>query len=87
MRRKLLQLLPHTIGAVAISNEDFILMHFPKDSFETECVWLLGNYMEVIETVVVGKAKNLKVEHLKGVLSDRLRGMKDRAVLKPDLLL
>ena len=87
VRRKLLQLLPTTIGAAGISNEDFIMMHFPKDLLETECVWLLGNYMEVVETVVVGTRKNLRKDYLRGVLSDCLLVMRERAVLRPNLLL
>ena len=87
VRRQLLLLLPHTIGAVGVSNEEFILMHFPKDLFETEAVWLLGNYLEVVETVAVGKGKNLKPDYLKGVLRNRLQAMKNRAVLRPNLIL
>ena len=87
MRRKLIKLLPQTVGDVGVSNKDFIFMHFPKDVFETDCVWLLGNYMELVETVVVGTGKDLGKEHLKGVLSDRLVAMKKRSVLRPDLVL
>ena len=70
-----------------MSNEEFILMHFPKDLFETEAVWLLGNYLEVVQAVAVGKGMKLKPEYLKGVLRNRLVAMKSRAVVRPNLIL
>lgn len=87
MRRKLLQLLPYTVGAVGVSNEDFILMHFPKDIFETECVWLLGNFMELVEAAGVGTGKILRPEQVKGVLKNRLNMMQERSVIRPNIIL
>ena len=87
VRRQLLLLLPHTVGAVGVSNEEFIMMQFPKDNFETEIVWLLGNYLHVAEAVAIGKGKKLRPDHLKGVLRNRLLVMKNRAVIRPNLVL
>ena len=87
MRRKLLQLLPHTVGAVGVSNEDFILMHFLKDTFETECVWQLGNFMELVEAAGVGAEKILRPEQLKGVLKSRFTMMQERSVIRPNIML
>lgn len=84
---QLLLLLPHTLGAVGVSNEEFIMMHFPKDNFETEIVWLLGNYLHVAEAVAIGNGKKLRPDHLKGVLRNRLLVMKNRAVIRPNLVL
>ena len=83
MRSQLLLLLPNTIGAVGTSNLDFILLQFPKDSKETECVWLLGNYVEFVESNIVSKNKTVKVDHFKGVLRSRLQEMSSRSVVRP----
>ena len=58
----------HTIGAVGTSNKDFILLQYMKDFQDKECVWLIGNYVEIVDSVTVGKNKNLKLDHLRGVL-------------------
>ena len=73
----------HTIGAVGTSNEDFILLQYQKDLQDKECVWLIGNYVEIVDSVTVGKNKNLKLDHLRGVLRGQLQEMAGRAVVQP----
>ena len=85
MRSRLLQLLPTSIGAVGISNEEFILLQFPKDTMEAECVWLLGNYVEIVDNVAVAKNRKLNLDQVKGVLRSLLQGMSERAVIRPQL--
>ena len=87
LRTKLLQLLPTTVGASGITSEDFILLQFPKDTMDKECVWLLGNYCEVVCRTVIGKKRKLKAEQLAGTLRARLQRMKNRAVIQPGLFI
>ena len=75
--------MPHTIGGLGTSPEEFLLLQYPKDTQDTKCLWLIGNYVEVVDSVVVGKNKKLGVDQLRGILRERLQGMKTRAVVQP----
>ena len=55
LRSRLLRLLPSTVWAVGISNEDFLLLQFPRDTMDKECVWLIGNFCEIVTKTVVGR--------------------------------
>ena len=83
VRSRLLQLLPHCVGAVGITNLELILLQYPKDTMEKECVWLLGNYVEVVDRQAVSKNKKVKLDQLKGTLRSRLQAMSSRAVVRP----
>ena len=85
-RSRLLQLLPGIVGAVGTSNEEFILLQYPADTLDLECVWLLGNYMEIVDSYVVAKNRILRREQLRGILRTRLLGMSSRAVVWPQIL-
>ena len=78
-------MMQQTIGAAGTSNTEFILLQYPKDIQDKECIWLIGNYVEIVDNVTIGKSKNLNVEELKGVLRARLQGMAGRAVVQPNL--
>ena len=52
---KLLQLLPTTIGAVAISTEEFLFLTFPKETMERELVWMIGNYCDIVLKIAIAK--------------------------------
>ena len=82
LRSKLLQLMPTTIGGMGTSNTDFLLLQYPKDNQESECLWLIGNYVEVVDSFVARKKKKLKVDQLRGILRERLQGMSTRAVVR-----
>ena len=71
--------------APVVSDEDIILAMFPKCMQETECLFLLGNYMQLVDKEVVGKQKELLVDTLRGVLEAKLETVKTRAV--PNLVL
>ena len=71
--------------AGGITSEDFILLHFPKDTMDKECVWLLGNYCEVVNRTVIGKKRMLRADQLAGTLRARLQALKSRAVIQPSL--
>ena len=55
LRSRLLRLFPSTVWAVGISNEDFLLLQFPRDTMDKECVWLIGNFCEIVTKTVVGR--------------------------------
>ena len=78
-------MMQHTIGAAGTSNAEFILLQYPKDIQDKECIWLIGNFVEIVDNVTIGKSKNLKKEELQGILRARLQGMAGRAVVKPNL--
>ena len=86
LRSRLLGLLCATVGAVGISNEDFLLLQFPKDTLDQKCVWLIENYCEIVNKCVVGKKTKLQPDQLAGRLRSRLLMMKGRAVVQPVLL-
>ena len=85
LRTRLLRLLPTTVGAQAITSEDFLLLHFPKDIMDKECVWLLGNYCDLVSKEVIGKKKKLGADQLAGRLRTRIQDLKSRAVVQPNL--
>ena len=68
--------------APVVSDEDIILAMFPKCMQETECLFLLGNYMQLVDKEVVAKQKELLVDTLRGVLEAKLETVKTRAVPK-----
>ena len=82
---RLLRLLPTTVGAQAITSEDFLLLHFPKDIMDKECVWLLGNYCDLVSKEVIAKKKKLGADQLAGRLRTRIQDLKSRAVVQPNL--
>ena len=83
VRRKLRQLLANTVGVMGTTNEEFLLLQYPKDTMDTECVWLIGNYVEVVDSFVVGKNRKLNLDQL--ILRGRLQGISSRAVVQPQI--
>ena len=61
-----MRLLPNIMGAGGTSSEDFLLLQFHKDMMNKECVWLLGNYCEIVASSVVGTKRKLKADKLEG---------------------
>ena len=86
LRTRLLSLLPTTVGTMAITSEDFILLQFPKDTMDKECVWLLGSYCQIVCKTVIGKKRKLGADQLAGTLRARLETMRGRAVVQPNLV-
>ena len=85
LRSRLLQLLPTTIGAAGISNEDFLLLQFPHDTMDKECVWLIGNFCDVVNSSVIGRQSKLGADQLAGRIRARLARIRGRAVVQPSL--
>ena len=85
LRTKLFQLMPNTIGGLGTSNAEFLILQYPKDTQESECLWLIGNYVDVVDSFVARKNKKLGVDQLRGILRARLQGMSTRAVVRPEI--
>ena len=83
LRTKLLHLLPTTVGAMAISSEDFLLLRFPRDTMEKELVWMIGNYCDIVLKVVIAQKRKLSAEHVSSLMKSRLHLLKYRAVVQP----
>ena len=66
--------------APVVSDEEIILALYPKCMQETECLFLLGSYIELVDKEVIGKQKELSVDTLRGVLKAKLEALKTRAV-------
>ena len=85
VRSRLLQLLANAVGVMRTTNEEFILLQYPKDTMDPECVWLIGNYIEVVDSFAVGKNRKLILDQLKGILRGRLQRISGRAVIQPQI--
>ena len=85
LRTVLVRLLPQTIGAVGITNEDFILLQYPNNNMDKEVVWLLGNYCDIVVKEVLGKKKRLTSDGLAGRVRSRLLSLETRAVVLPQI--
>ena len=85
MRSRLLQMMPTTVGAMGTTSEEFLLLQYPKDTLDDGCHWLIGNYVEIVDSLAVAKNKKLKVDQLRGILRGRLQGMSSRAVVTPQI--
>ena len=51
-----------------VSCEQIILAMFPRCTEETEVLFFLGNYIEMVDKSVVNKQKVLRMDSMKGVL-------------------
>ena len=85
LRSRLLQLLPTTVGAAGISNEDFLLLQFPLDTMDRECVWLIGNFCDIVNNSVRGRQCKIGADQLAGRIRARLTKLRERAVVQPNL--
>ena len=75
-----MELLSSLGPAPITSDEEIILAMYPKCMQETECLFLLGNYIQLVDKEVVAKQKELLVDTLRGVLEAKLETVKTRAV-------
>ena len=79
-RRKIVELVSDLGPPAVISNTDIILAQFPTCRQETECMFLLGTYMELIDTEAMSKQKELLLDTLVGVIKSRMVYITSRAV-------
>ena len=67
-----------------VSNKDILhFTMFPKYTQETEVMFILGNYTQLVDIEVVNKQKELRVDTMLGVLEAKLQFVKTRAVPQP----
>ena len=79
-RSKILELLSDLGPPAVISNTDIIMAQFPTCRQEAECIFFLGNYIELVDSEAVSKQKELILDTLVGVLKSRLVPIRSRAV-------
>ena len=75
-----MELLARTGPPPIVTNEDIILAQFHKCTQETEILFILGNYIELVDKDVVNKQKELQVDSMQGVLEAKIQFVKARAV-------
>ena len=85
LRSRLVQLLPTTTGAVGVTSEEFLLLQFPKDTMDKECVWLLGNYCDIVNSSVLCRQSKLGADQVAGRIRSRLTSIRNRAVVIPQI--
>ena len=61
-------------------HEDMILVMFPKCTQEPEVLFLLGNFIQMVDKDVINKQKELRVDSMLGVIEAKLQFVKCRAV-------
>ena len=66
VRRRLLDLLPEDM--VDLSNRELVHMMFPKERFDQELVWILGNYMAWVFEEAVNKGRVLNDVHVRSYM-------------------
>ena len=63
-----------------ITDEEFIMLMFPTTMLETECCFLLGNYVELVDKIAISKQSELTVDTLLGVIEGKKNALKLRSV-------
>ena len=85
-RRKILEFLSDQGRPPDIDNIDIILAQFPKGRQESECILLLGTYLELVDKEVILKQKELLVNTVIGVLTTKAEYVRRRAVPQVQIL-
>ena len=62
------------------SGPDILMLMFPKNTKEAEVMFVLGNYVELVDRETIGKEKELLVCNLLGYLRAKSEQVKARAV-------
>lgn len=87
VRKKLMELLSRLGPPPVVTNEEIVLVMFPKSTQEAEALFILGNYMQLVDQDVVNKQKVLRVDSMLGVLQEKMEFVKTRAVPQLCLIL
>ena len=66
-----------------VSSEEIILSMFPKCTQETEVMFILGNYIQMVDYDAVNKQKELREDSVLGVLEAKLQFVRTRSVPQP----
>ena len=83
LRAKVIELLSDQGAAPVVSNTELIILMYPKCRRESETVFLLCTFMELVDREVSGKQKELMVGMVRGVLRAKVEQMSSRAA--PDI--
>ena len=65
-RRKILELVSNLGPPVVISNKDIVMAMFPTSRQETECMFILGTFLELVDREVMSTKKDLLLDTLLG---------------------
>ena len=79
VRQKLLVLWGDQGPLTAPTNQEIIMLMYPKVTQEAETIFLLGIFMELVDREVVGKHKELLVGTVKGVFQAKVSQIASRA--------
>ena len=63
-----------------VSNDLFVMLMFPSCTRETDCCFLVGNYVEMVDKIAITKGTELSVGSLLGVLEGKKSALKMRSV-------
>ena len=78
-----MQLLGRLGPPPVVSSEEILLMMFPKCTQENEVMFILGNYIQLVDYDAVNKQKEVRVDSVLGVLEGKLQFVMTRAVPQP----
>ena len=79
VREKVVELLSDQGPVQALTNTELIMLTYPRCLREAKADFLRGNYMELVDTEVPAKQKELLVGTVKGVLRAKVGQMTSRA--------
>ena len=83
VRKKVLQLLGRLGPPLVVSNEEIILAMFPKYTEESAVMFILGNYLQLVDDDAVNKQKMLREDSMLAIFEAKLQFVKTRAVPQP----
>ena len=86
-RRKILELVSDLGPPNVISNIEIIMAQFPTCRYEAECMFLLGNFVQLVDSEVMSQQKELLVDTLVGVLKSRIVHVRSRAIPQVQIVL
>ena len=83
VRKKIMELLGRLGPPPVVSSEEIILLMFPKCTQETEVMFILGNYIQLVDYDAVNKQKELREDSVLGVLEAKLQFVRTRSIPQP----
>ena len=63
VRSRLLAMLPEACSRT--SNFEFLNRMFARDILDSEAIWIIGNFVQLVWDIVICKKKSLKIETMK----------------------
>ena len=87
VRKKVVELLGTPGPPPVVSNKEILLAMFPEGTQETEVLFILGNYLQLVDKDVINKQKVLRVDSMLGVFKVKMEFIKTGAVPQLCLIL